>query len=306
MNADPILRMLLVAGGAVTVTVAGAAAASPPGGGASRFEVGVSRGALDDPALDEISGIAPSARYPGMFWALNDSGERGGRIFLIDGEGRRRATVNLSRTENRDWESIAVGPGPAKDVSYVYIGDTGDNDERYAEHVIYRLPEPKAALVEGAAVTATAATPVDSLRYRYERGTPDAEALMIDPWTRDLYVISKRKSGGDLFSIRYPQPTGEIAVARRLGALPLTEIVAADISASGDEIIMKNYDRVFYWERRRDDSVLATVTRKPQRPPYEVEPQGESIAFPLDGRGFYTLSERAHAAPPLMFYKRKS
>jgi hypothetical protein len=278
---------------------------------ASEFGEGVPCGTLDNQELREVSGIAASARYPDMFWVHNDSGEDSGRIFLIDDLGRHRATVNLTGVDNRDWESIAVGPGPEPNSSYIYIGDTGDNKERYEDHFIHRLLEPAVVFSETEAATVAVESGVDTLRYRYADGRPDAEALMIDPWTADLYVISKHKAHADLYSIRYPEVLDTTVVADHVERLPYSEIVAADISASGYEIIIKDYQTVFSWERDSTESVGDTLLKEPTLPPYDPEPQGEAITFAHDGKGFYTLSEspkkKHHSAmATLMFHQDES
>ena len=37
---------------------------------------------------------------------------------------------NLTGAKMRDWEDIAVGPGPEPNVDYLYVGAIGDNDAR--------------------------------------------------------------------------------------------------------------------------------------------------------------------------------
>jgi hypothetical protein len=341
-------RVLLVSGTAITLVAAAAAttltfsavsdppvshalanAAGRTGDPTGGFEAGVSCGVLDDQDLQEVSGIVASARYPGMLWTHNDSGDGPGRIFLIDDHGRHRATVNLSGIENRDWEGIAIGPGPdsTSTESYLYIGDIGDNNGAYTDHYIYRLPEPVIDIDESSAVTVAVNSGLDVLRYRYDHGHPNAEALMIDPWTRDLYVISKKESHGNVYSIPYPQASEATVVAEEVGSVPFPEVVAADISFTGDEILVKNYGQVFYWQRDRGESVMTTLTHEPYLPPYDPEPQGEAIAFAHEGHGFYTLSENPDgknrnkdedrdthdgekhdqpSMPPLMFYKGRT
>ena len=44
--------------------------------------------------------------------------------------------------ENRDWEDIAVGPGPVDGKNYVYVGEIGDNDAKYRFKRVYRFEEP--------------------------------------------------------------------------------------------------------------------------------------------------------------------
>ena len=88
-------------------------------------------------------------------------------------------------------------------------------------------------------------------------------------------------------------------------SLPLTKIVAGDFSADGNEILMKNYDHVYYWNSTAK-SFTAALKEQPLEIPYEVEPQGEAIAWAKDGSGFYTVSEENKKAKVyLYFYKRR-
>jgi hypothetical protein len=84
--------------------------------------------------------------------------------------------------------------------------------------------------------------------------------------------------------------------------LPHTYITAGDISASGREILLKNYDSVFYWKRTPGEPVFRAMEKNAVLLPYKKEKQGESIAFTTDATGFITTSEGKHA--PVYVYKR--
>src|SRR5690606_35109604 len=116
------------------------------------FAMGVRQGALDNPEIDEASGLASRVVDPGMRWADNDSGDDA-RIFLIDGQGRSRAVVWLKDFSNRDGEDVSVGPGPEEGKSYVYVGEIGDNASRYEYKYLYRIEEP--VIPEGSSVVDT-------------------------------------------------------------------------------------------------------------------------------------------------------
>ncbi|MGX7835780.1 hypothetical protein ACWKSR_11580, partial [Campylobacter fetus subsp. venerealis] len=70
----------------------------------------------------------------------NDSGGEAA-VYLIDMLGNTVGKVELLETKNRDWEDIAVGPGPDGQ-SYIYIGEIGDNNAVHKDISIYRIPEP--------------------------------------------------------------------------------------------------------------------------------------------------------------------
>jgi hypothetical protein len=265
------------------------------------FSSGTIAGILDNSNIDEASGLAASHTNPGMLWTHNDSGDKA-RIFLIDSLGRHRMTVSLDGIANRDWEDIAVGPGPDSTKTYVYVGDIGDNYSRHEHKYIYRIEEPH--LTKGKKkLTLTA---VHSIRFSLPDGPRDTEALMIDPGTRDLYIFSKREAAVNLYRLPFPQSTTEVMVAEQvLSALPFTRIVAADWSADGREILVKSYRDVYYWRRVNQETIVELLQTPPVLLPYKTEPQGESIAFDRLGKGYYTVSEKSKGSEPeLRYYKR--
>lgn len=267
--------------------------------------MGVRQGALDNPEINEASGLASSVVNPGMLWTHNDSGDKA-RIFLIDGEARNRAVVWLKGFSNRDWEDISVGPGPEEDKSYVYVGEIGDNASRYEYKYLYRLEEP--VIPDRSSVVDTTLSKVDSIKFTLEGGPRDTEAVIVDPLTRDIYIFSKNeKKKIRVFRLPYPQSVTEVTEAEYVMSLPIVKVCAADISPDGQEILIKNYTQVFYWRRQGNESIQEILERDPVSLPYTTEPQGEAITFDRDGKGYYTLSEENnHKKPYLLFYARKT
>jgi hypothetical protein len=263
------------------------------------FKPGIVQGILDKKFIDEASGLVASRVNPGMLWTHNDSGDQA-RIFLIDSLGQFQSTIWLTGALNRDWEDIAAGPGPEDGVSYLYIGDIGDNKAQYSYKTIYRIREP--IVTEKKQYI----TEIDSIRFTLPDKVRDTEALMIDPHTRDLFIFSKREQAINLYRLPYPQLTGEVMEAELvMRELPFTSIVAADWSADGEEILIKNYQYVYYWKRTKNKPLIALLNNPPVELNYVEEPQGESIAFDLKGKGFYTLSEQSKKkTPELIFYPR--
>jgi hypothetical protein len=268
------------------------------------FKAGESQGILDNKKIHEASGLASSIKNPGMLWTHNDSGN-GPEIFLIDDEAKCKATIQFPNLENRDWEDIAVGPGPDENESYVFIGEIGDNYSQYDFKCIYRLREPFVSTEKKSFETQT--TEVDSIKFNLSDGARDTEALMVDPLTRDIYVFSKREKEIGLYILPFPQSTSEVTTAQFVMRLPFTQINAADISSDGREVLIKNYHQVYYWYKKNDKETLKELLEtKPAFLPYVTEPQGEAITFARNGNGYYTLSEETkNKKPHLMYYQRK-
>jgi hypothetical protein len=264
------------------------------------FSSGVSRGELDNPDITEASGLASSRFDPNFIWTHNDSGDQN-RIFLLDATNAKwKATVMLNGATNIDWEDMAATV--RNGVPTLYVGDIGDNNNQIETHAIYRLPEPNPATLSGTASVGN----VERITFRYPDGKWDAEALMVDHQTQDLYIVSKVGSGTHLYKLPYPQSTTEVNTAESVAELPQTTVTAADISPDGQEILLKNYLTVYYWKRKSGETVAAAMVRSPKVQSYFPEPQGEAIAFSTDNKGYFTLSEdRNGIRSHLYFYTRK-
>ncbi|HMA64982.1 MAG TPA: hypothetical protein VKO63_07290 [Chitinispirillaceae bacterium] len=260
-------------------------------------------GSIDANEINEASGIAASRLNAGILWVHNDSGDKN-RIFALNTSGRLCGTVYLNGVEARDWEDIAVGPGPDSGVSYVYIAETGDNKARYDEKRIFRFREP---LIDSSkSAIADTVSNVETIRFRYADGKRDAEALMVDPLTRDCYIVTKREMNVRVYKLPFPQDTMKTVTLKYLDTLDLSVIVAADISTDGTEIIMKNYHEVLYWKMKPKDTIKKTIKRKPLKLPYVKESQGEAVCFSADGSGYFTIGEKKkHEACHLYFYPRE-
>ena len=265
------------------------------------FHPGVKLAELNNKELKEISGIAASISNPKLLWAHNDSGN-GPNIFLLDENLDVKLTCTLAGIENRDWEDIAVGPGPDDSKSYVYVADIGDNEAKYQYKYIYRFEEPvwNKTPSENIAITS-----FDRITFQLSDSRKDTETLLLDPKTKNLYVVSKREEPVCLYELKYPYHKEDTLVAEKLMSLPFTQIVGGDFASNGQEVLMKNYNQIYYWNSAAK-SMTEVLNEDPVEIPYEVEPQGESIAWATDGSGFYTLSEEKKKEKSyLYFYKRK-
>lgn len=268
--------------------------------GSKDFEIGKKLKRLNDKRIKEASGIAASIANPGLLWAHNDSGNEA-EIFLLDTALQVKLIVKFPGLANRDWEDITVGPGPDSTKSYVYIGEIGDNFAQYQEKKIYRLEEP---LIGDDSVIVI--NQVDQIRIQLPAKRKDTESLMIDPKTRDLFILSKREDPVVVYRLGYPYPVDSLVTLDSITTVAHAQICGGDISGDGQEILVKNYENVFYWKLKNGETIGQAFKRPPVVLPYEEEPQGEAITFARDGSGYYTLSEIVKGEKTfLMFYKRK-
>lgn len=253
--------------------------------------------------IDEASGLAGSRAIKGYLWTHNDSGNPA-ELFLLSEDGKDLRSYGIGGIENRDWEDIAVGPGPNEGVSYVYIGDIGNNNANpsVTTYTLYRVPELK-DLNAG-----FDANSVARISYKYPDGPHDAETLLSDPITKDIFIVSKELDGANLYRLPFPQSEAGVSTAELVGKVStVTFATGGDIVADGKEIVVRNYGNIYYWKRKDGETVGQTLTRAPSKTlPYELEPQGEAVCFGTDMEGYYTLSERREGiAITLNYYKRK-
>jgi len=263
-------------------------------------------GYITNPAMNETSGIAASQIHQGLFYVHNDSGDTS-RFFGITPDGKLKDTYYFKGEPGehlgvRDMEDIAVGPGPEKDKSYVYLADIGDNKAVRPYIVIYRVPEPPTGGSDS--VKHVDATP---LFLKYPDGPRDAETMMVDPIEHLLYIVTKRNNSVIVFTTPLTYKAGDTVTLTQRSTLhfggipPLKWITAGDISKDGSQILLRNYRNVYYWKRTANMPVWEVMHQKPVKLYYKNEKQGEAIGFTNDGKGYYTASEGI--GEPIYYYK---
>jgi hypothetical protein len=261
---------------------------------------------LANRSVDESSGIAPSVRNPGLYWTQNDSGKP--QLFLFDMDGSDRGTWIVSGARAVDWEDIAVGPGPQRGRSYVYIGDIGNNNRPRTELVIYRVPEPLASAAGRVTERAVA------IRFRYPDRHHDAEAILVHPTSGDIYIVTKERNGSaPVFKVAAPHSGSKVTSAIALGAAQLPNdidisflvgrITGGAISKDGRRVVLCDYLRAYEAvvpERGAFDDVWK---QKFESVDVGVRKQGEGITYSLDGRALLLTSEGSPC--PLYEAKRR-
>lgn len=244
--------------------------------------------------IEETSGMAVSRKNPSWIYVHNDSGGEP-EIYILDTLGTFLGTLRLEGVKNRDWEDLAVGPGPIDDQTYLYIGDIGDNFGNAEDLIIYRIPEPDSL------ENIITATP-EIIRLTYPDGPKDAETLLVDPISGDLFVLTKREAKNTLYKASRDLLTdGSNITLEKVMQLPITLSVGGDIAADGSQVLIKNYWVIYYWARIEGESLEETLSRKAVLLPYEPEPQGEAIAFEPKGNAYFTLSEKKLRVKPVLY-----
>ena len=150
----------------------------------------IDMGMIQSSELVEASGIVKSRKNAHVLWSHNDRNHQN-RLFAINTQGKHLGVYRIDGIENRDWEDIAIGPGPVADLDYIYIGEVGDNYSEYDLKYIYRFPEPEVDFHQEPIETTI--FNAEKIIFQYPDGNRDSETIMIDPLTKDLYVVSKRE-----------------------------------------------------------------------------------------------------------------
>jgi hypothetical protein len=252
---------------------------------------------LQDPQVDESSGLGASRRYPGLLWTHNDSGDSA-RLFLLDQLGATKAVVTLNGATARDWEDMAVaGSG---NNAWVYVGDIGDNDSVHESITIYRFREPQ---LDGAQDGApqTIAVDCEQMTLRYPDGARDAESLLAAA-DGQLFLVSKSLGGSAVYGTPGPFADGASQTLQLVAPLAIKSdsffgrlTTGGDISPDGTRIVVRTYIEAYEWLKPQKMTWKALWKSKPRSWELPTSQQGEAICYGLDGNSLFVTSEKLPA-----------
>jgi len=216
-----------------------------------------------------------------------------------------------------DWEEVATAR--IGGVSYLYVGDFGDNGNARATFNIHRCVEPVITGSDGTIPSGDIHTIVCAFPGGGSAPThKDCEALIVDPDNGDLFIITKREAIPGVYRLAHQVSYSGTQTLEYLGKMwdvpdittvPLgataCNVVGGTISSDGREIIVKNYDAIYYFARPdKSVSIYTTLTQTPVQVSYvgggsvspkkshpQAEPQGEAICFSYDNNDYFTASE---------------
>lgn len=286
---------------ALTCTFAPASGgAAVRGGACPGFGPVAVAGTVGDPALVELSGLAASRAHPEVLWAHNDSGSEP-VLHALGPDGAALGTYAVPGATAVDWEDLAIGPGPGGGAPVLVVGDVGDNDARRPTVALHRVAEPSAA-PDGTGGTLEL---VDTTEVAYPDGPADVEALVVDPDTGDVLLVTKDLLGASRVlrvpagRLGGPDPVTAVDVGGFQvpvdlalgGGLPGTMVTGADAAPDGALVLVRTYQAVLVFERPAGQPLWAAFAAPPCRAPQADEPQGEAVAFTADGKAYVTISE---------------
>ncbi|HSM68357.1 MAG TPA: hypothetical protein VK830_01490, partial [Xanthomonadales bacterium] len=151
-------------------------------------------GILENPALDEASGMQASRRFDDVYFLHNDDGEA--RLFAVGQDGTDLGSFAVEGAENRDWEDLAAVPSDSGPL--LLVADTGDNFSQHQRIRLYFVVEPEPDESGGY----SGKYPVHHvIELQYADGPRDCESVAWDPRSDRIYLISKRDKPAHIYSI---------------------------------------------------------------------------------------------------------
>lgn len=258
-------------------------------------------GAVASSVLVEISGLAASRSHPSLLYAHNDSGGLP-VIYGLGTGGQDLGSVTLAGATAIDWEDMALGPCPSG--SCLYVGDIGDNGSNRAEaYGIYRIAEPMML------ASTTSSVSYEYFEIAYPLGAHhNAETLLVHPTTGDVYVVTKTQFGAQssVYKASAPLVSGAVNPLVLVADLPIPmglelPITGGDIHPCGTAVLLRSYSTIYRLElpagATNFDAIFQAPVGHVPFPPLGLGPsnelQGEAITWAPDGRGYYTVGERA-------------
>lgn len=241
---------------------------------------------LSDLSIDESSGVARSAAFPGKYYTHNDSGDSA-RFWRFGLDGKCEGPFEVSGAQAIDWEdmaSAAIGG-----TRYLYFADIGDNQERRASVVVYRFPEPRAG--------DKAIAKFDKFELTYPDGPHNAETFLVHPKGGEMQIVTKADSGECRVYGTGPMPAlGKLKLAY-LGSFTMASPLppgrlstGGDVSPDGRHVVVRSYLEAYEFACNSPQSWFRS---KPLTVKTALEPQGEAIGYSLDGKLLVTTSEHA-------------
>jgi hypothetical protein len=263
----------------------------------------------------EISGITQSTLVANSSYLWMQSDGSVDKLFAV-------STVNASN--QGEWTLTGINGVDYEDLSsarvnsqsYIYLADFGDNANARSTIIIYRIKEPA---VTGSNDTVPVED-IETITMEYPAGSlpphKDAETLLVDPDTGDMYVITKREAVPGVYYLAHAASYAGTQTMTDLGDMydipdfasvsATGNAVGGNISPSGKEILVKSYNVMYLFSR---DKNTQTIMQALQATPTTVdgyvgggsttfrrshpsqEPQGEAVTFDYNGENYYTASE---------------
>lgn len=255
---------------------------------------------LKNSSITESSGVIASRSTPGAYWTHNDDG--GPFIYAFNTSGASLGVFRVTGANAYDWEDIAIGPGPERGKSYLYIGDIGDNNAVRSELVVYRVAEPT---LTAESAKLTQALPgkteaADAIRLKYPDGKFDAESLIVHPATGNIYIVTKVPLVNPVvYEAAAPLTSDKTITMKRIGEVRVPSVfggvlTGGSISADGRRVAFCDYFQGYELVLPAKSSDFNDIWKQ-RMTGFDLgkRNQGEAITYRLDGKAVIATSEGA-------------
>lgn len=247
---------------------------------------------LEKEDIIESSGLASSNLDADRFWTHNDSGDKS-RLFAFNREGRHLGTCRIDGAKFDDWEDMAAAVIDGR--AMLIIGDVGDNRRTRKSCTIYFIIEP--------------INPKDDvkllskLKFEYEDGPVDCEAIAYDPRNRHILLTEKTRLGsfsrGRVYQLPIPdevlagkKQTSKRLIASIIGTTYVPSVTAMDVSRDGRFMVIGSYVESNLYERRLGETWKDALMRRGQIVHMPKRRQGETICFANSSYNLFATSEK--------------
>jgi hypothetical protein len=238
-----------------------------------------------------------------VFYTHNDSGDEE-RVYAINEKGDLLATFRLGeRGRAIDVEDIALSKVGGK--TFIYVADMGDNRGQRTEGIrIDRFLEPQSMPPNGEPgqreePLERVVDDFDSISLTYPNGAQDAEALLVDPRTGAIVIISKVLGDWARIFVRDDFTSGELRFVGQMSpektGHAIQYVTAADVSSSGEFVGVRTYTYAYLFRRAAAQPLAEALLTQGCLVPTGNEQQGEALALLSTQAGelpsFLTISE---------------
>lgn len=183
-------------------------------------------------AVEESSGLVALPQQ-GLYLTHNDAGNKP-YLYKIDEQGKLVETIKLN-LKNVDWEDLTQD-----DEGYVYIAETGNNDNNRRELKVYKLKLESPQQIE-------------TIRFTYEDQQQyppakkdrnfDVEAIFYS--NGSIYLVTKDRGQQATAKVyKVPAKAGEYT-AKLIGSHPLNaEVTGAGISPNEEKVVLLSEGKI--------------------------------------------------------------
>src|SRR5262249_26218557 len=140
----------------------------------------------------------------------------------------------------------------------------------------------------------------DNIYLHYPDGPHNAETLLVDPDTADIYVVTKGDSEGSrVYVAPAPQSTSVVIELAYIGSLPFGSppytgsrlATGGSVAPDGSAALIRTYDTVFLLPRAPQATLAEALFSPPCALPAPDEGNGEGISFGADAASYFALGE---------------